>query len=120
MTEKRRAPKRPTAKASPLLGAHISIAGGTHNAPARAKAIGATAMQIFTKMANRWAERDCVDDECREFREALGRTAVSHTVAHDSYLINLASPDDTLRRRSLDSFVGELRRCARCRWRDRR
>jgi len=36
-----------------LLGAHVSIAGGTHEAPPRARAIGASAMQIFTKMANR-------------------------------------------------------------------
>ncbi len=94
-----------------LLGAHVSIAGGTHNAPARAKAIGATAMQSFTKMANRWAERVCEDVECRSFRQALRETDVRVTIAHDSYLINLASPDDALRRRSLDSFVAELQRC---------
>src|SRR5262249_49914901 len=40
-----------------LLGAHVSVAGGSHEAPRRARAIGATAMQLFTKMANRWAER---------------------------------------------------------------
>jgi deoxyribonuclease-4 len=94
-----------------LLGAHVSIAGGTHEAPARAKAIGATAMQIFTKMAQRWAERSCADDECIGFRHALAETNVRATVAHDSYLINLASPDATLRRRSIESFVGELARC---------
>jgi len=94
-----------------LLGAHVSIAGGTHEAPRRAKAIGATAMQIFTKMANRWAERLCVDDECRSFRTALDTTLVQATVAHDSYLINLASPDPTLRRKSIESFVAELQRC---------
>lgn len=94
-----------------LLGAHVSIAGGTHEAPRRARAIGATAMQIFTKMANRWAERVCADDECRAFRAALGDTAVRETVAHDSYLINLASPDPKLRRQSIDSFVAELQRC---------
>lgn len=96
---------------SDLLGAHTSIAGGTHLAPGRAKAIKATAMQIFTKMANRWAERECVDDECRAFRAALATTDVRVTMAHDSYLINLASPDATLRRRSIESFVAELRRC---------
>jgi len=96
---------------SDLLGAHISIAGGTHNAPARAKAIRATAMQIFTKMANRWAERACLDDECRAFRAALASTDVRVTMAHDSYLINLASPDPVLRRRSIESFVAELQRC---------
>lgn len=94
-----------------LLGAHVSIAGGTHEAPRRAKAIGATAMQIFTKMANRWAERACEDDECSEFRSALEATRVHETVSHDSYLINLASPDETLRRRSIESFVSELARC---------
>jgi deoxyribonuclease IV len=94
-----------------LLGAHVSIAGGTHHAPHRARAIGATAMQIFTKMANRWAERDCEPDERTAFRSALGNTRVRHTIAHDSYLINLASPDETLRRRSIESFVAELRRC---------
>src|SRR4029079_696563 len=94
-----------------LLGAHISIAGGTHEAPRRAKAIGATAIQIFTMMANRWAERLCIDEECRAFRAALDTTLVQATVAHDSYLINLASPDPTLRRKSIESFVAELQRC---------
>jgi deoxyribonuclease IV len=94
-----------------LLGAHISIAGGTHEAPARAKAIGATVMQIFTKMANRWAERACADEECRAFRDALALTNVRVLAAHDSYLINLASPDDALRRKSIESFVAELQRC---------
>jgi deoxyribonuclease-4 len=94
-----------------LLGAHVSIAGGTHQAPPRARAIGATAMQIFTKMANRWAERGCETDERTAFRSALDDTRVRHTIAHDSYLINLASPDQTLRRRSVESFVAELQRC---------
>ena len=94
-----------------LLGAHVSSAGGTFEAPPRAQAIGATAMQLFTKMANRWAERDCADDECAKFRDALSATGVTVTIAHDSYLINLASPDEALRRRSIESFVAELRRC---------
>lgn len=98
-------------KVTPLLGAHISIAGGTKEAPPRAKTIGATAMQIFTKMANRWAERVCEDDECAAFRVAIGETDVRAMSAHDSYLINLASPNEVLRARSIDSFHSELRRC---------
>jgi len=94
-----------------LLGAHVSIAGGTCAAPPRAKAIGATAMQIFTKMANRWAERDCEGDECDTFAKAVAETDVRVSNAHDSYLINLASPDPVLRERSIASFVAELRRC---------
>src|SRR4051812_17316743 len=94
-----------------LLGAHVSSAGGVPEAPARAAAIEATALQLFTKMANRWAERDCLDEECVLFRARLAETRVRATMAHDSYLINLASPDPVLRARSLASFVSELRRC---------
>ena len=94
-----------------LLGAHVSSAGGTPQAPPRAHAIAATALQLFTKQANRWAERDCADDECGAFGTALSATDVRTTVSHDSYLINLASPDPTLRARSIESFAAELRRC---------
>jgi deoxyribonuclease-4 len=94
-----------------LLGAHVSAAGGVPEAPPRAQAIRATAMQLFTKMANRWAERECLDDECASFRERLAGSGVGPTMSHDSYLINLASPDPVLRARSLESFTSELRRC---------
>jgi len=94
-----------------LLGAHVSSAGGTAAAPARAAAIDATAMQLFTKQASRWAERACEGEECGRFRDALAATSVRTTMAHDSYLINLASPDPRLRARSLESFVAELGRC---------
>ncbi|HEX5831821.1 MAG TPA: deoxyribonuclease IV [Gemmatimonadaceae bacterium] len=96
---------------SDLLGAHISTAGGLAAAPPRARAIGATAMQVFTKQANRWAERACEEVECDAFRAALADTGVVVTSSHDSYLINLASPDPALRAKSLESFEAELRRC---------
>ncbi len=92
------------------LGAHVSAAGGVPEAAARAKAIGATAMQFFTKQASRWAERVCTDDECRAFRAGIATTEVRRIAAHDSYLINLASPDPVLHARSLASFIAELRR----------
>ena len=68
-------------------------------------------MQIFTKMANRWAERVCEDEECTAFITGLGETGVREACAHDSYLINLASPDPVLRARSTESFISELKRC---------
>ncbi len=68
-------------------------------------------MQVFTKMASRWAERSCEDEECKKFRAALAETDVRIMSAHDSYLINLASPDVTLRARSIESYLSELRRC---------
>lgn len=94
-----------------LLGAHVSTAGGVAMAPPRAKAIRATAMQIFTKQPNRWAERTCDDADRRAFAAALRATSVRATIAHDSYLINLASPDPALRSRSIESFAAELARC---------
>ena len=101
------------APAATLLGAHVSAAGGVPEAPPRAGEIGASALQLFTKMASRWAERDCADEECASFRERLAVAGVdpNATMAHDSYLINLASPDPVLRARSIVSFTTELRRC---------
>ena len=93
------------------LGAHLSIAGGTWEVAARAREIDATAAQIFTKQANRWAEREVTADEAAKFRAAMAETRVEWICAHDSYLINLASPDPDLRARSIDSFRAELRRC---------
>ncbi len=93
------------------LGAHVSIAGGTWEAAARAREISATGAQLFTKQANRWLEREIEADEAARFREAMAATHVRWICAHDSYLINLASPDAELRARSLESFRAELRRC---------
>lgn len=93
------------------LGAHVSVAGGTWESAARAREISATGSQIFTKQANRWLERDIDDAEATRYRTAMSETKVRWTCAHDSYLINLASPDDALRARSVESFSAELRRC---------
>jgi deoxyribonuclease IV len=95
-----------------LLGAHVSTAGGVANAPARGAEIGATAIQLFTKQPNRWAEPLIGDGERAAYRDAIARHGIGVTASHDSYLINLASPDPALRARSLDCFTGELRRCA--------
>jgi deoxyribonuclease-4 len=96
-----------------LLGAHISTAGGCRNAPARAAEIEASAIQIFTKQPNRWAEVELGDEECGLYRGAIQTHGVRYATAHDSYLINLASADPVLRERSLAAFRGELRRAER-------
>ena len=101
----------PDAGSADEIGAHVSVAGGTPNAPGRAAEIGARVIQIFTKQASRWAERDVDAVEADAFRSALDEHGITTTAAHDSYLINLATPDPTLLRRSRDSFAAELRRC---------
>ena len=93
-----------------LLGAHVSTAGGCRNAPARAAEIGAVAIQVFTKQPNRWAEVQLSDEECLAFRAGLAQHGIAFANAHDSYLINLATPDPLLLDRSYAAFAGELRR----------
>ena len=94
-----------------LLGAHVSTAGGVATAPARARAIGATAIQLFTKTPNQWREPVLAADAIARFKAERRRLGIRMVVSHDSYLINLASPDPALRERSMQCFVGELRRC---------
>jgi deoxyribonuclease IV len=93
------------------LGAHVSIQGGVEKAPVRGKAIGATAIQVFTKTPSQWREPTIAKQSYAAFQRECERLQLSHIVAHDSYLINLASPDRTLSARSEASFVAELRRC---------
>lgn len=94
----------------PLFGAHTSIAGGCHNALLAAAAHGCQTVQLFTKSANQWAARELTSEDVRTFRTTLRRTRLRYPTAHDSYLINLASPDEVLYRRSIEAFVIELQR----------
>jgi deoxyribonuclease IV len=94
------------------VGAHVSSQGGVARAPARGVEIGAAAIQLFTKTPNQWREPALGAVQAAEFRAALAASGIAAVVSHDSYLINLASPQPGLRRRSMRSFIGELRRCA--------
>jgi len=93
-----------------MLGAHVSSAGGVAAAPHRGGELRATAIQLFTKTPNQWRERVLDADEVARFRSAVMRHKLEAVVAHDSYLINLASPDPVLRARSIESFRKELER----------
>ena len=95
----------------PLLGAHVSTQGGVAAAPERGRAIGATAIQIFTKTPNQWRDPVITTEMADRFRSRLERSGIEAVVAHDSYLINLASPDPMLWRKSVESFTRELERC---------
>lgn len=95
----------------PLLGAHVSTAGGVEKAPARGAERDVSVIQIFTKPIHRWAEPEITADRARAFRDQRARHGIRVAGSHDSYLINLASPDAELRERSIRSFRGELERC---------
>ena len=94
----------------PLLGAHMSIAGGYYKAVEAAAEFGMDTVQLFTKNNNQWRAKPLTDDDARLFRDALERTGVTMPCAHDSYLINLASPKQDLWQKSVDAFVVELER----------
>lgn len=94
------------------LGAHVSVAGGVHNAPGRAAEIGAANLQLFTKQPNRWREPKIDDDTAAAFKAARAEHGIAVAAAHDSYLINLSTPNRRLWRMSQRSFESELRRCA--------
>jgi len=93
-----------------LVGAHMSIAGGIHNAFAHGVRAGCRTLQIFLKSSNQWKGKVLTAQDRLLYAEAQEKSAISPVVAHNSYLINLASPDPGLRRKSLDAFVEEMRR----------
>ncbi len=94
----------------PLFGAHMSVAGGLHNAVSASTALGCETLQLFTKNANQWNAKPLTEDEIRTFRRAVIDARLKFPTAHDSYLINLASPNDAIYRRSIEAFVLELQR----------
>jgi deoxyribonuclease-4 len=93
-----------------MLGAHVSSQGGVAMAPARGGSLRASAIQLFTKTPNQWRERVLGAEQIERFRYEVARHKLEAVVAHDSYLINLASPDPVLRARSIESFQQELAR----------
>ena len=93
------------------LGAHMSIAGGLHLADDEAKAAGCSVLQIFTKSSNQWAARPLSDDDVKSFKVAGRASGIGPVVAHDSYLINLGSPNPALWEKSLAAFTHEVERC---------
>lgn len=94
----------------PLFGAHLSIAGGYHRALLAAQEHGCPTVQLFTKQPSQWAAVPITPEQAQTFRDTLARTGLRQVMAHDSYLINLASPDPDLYRRSLDAFIAEMGR----------
>lgn len=95
------------------FGAHMSIAGGLHNAPGRGVKVGCGVIQIFTQNSNQWRGKIPSDSEVSLFREKWEESGLHEIVSHDIYLINLAAPPGDTRDKSLLSFREEMERCAR-------
>jgi len=96
--------------AGPYLGAHMSVAGGVALAVERAQKVNSQALQIFTKNSNQWRGKAISEVEAEAFREARKSAGLVYAFSHDSYLINLASPDAVLWERSVEAFGDEVDR----------
>jgi deoxyribonuclease IV len=122
----------------PFFGAQMSIAGGLHNALLAAQALQMDTVQLFLtsprtwvvkqlltdeplsrtgefpgKNCNQWNAKELTAEEVRLFRRTLRQTRLRYPMAHDCYLINLASPDEALYRKSIEAFVIEYQRAER-------
>jgi deoxyribonuclease IV len=93
------------------FGAHMSVAGGCSKAFDRAEKAGCESLQVFTKNSNQWRAKPLSDEEIELWKSRESETGIGPVVAHDSYLINLASPKDDLWEKSIEAFGVELQRC---------
>ena len=94
-----------------LLGAHVPTTGGVPNAPANGRAVGATAIQVFTRNHRQWACKPMARAEAAAFRRALAGSGVRAVLSHASYLVNLASVVPDFLEKSRATLVEEIRRC---------
>lgn len=91
------------------LGVHTSIAGGLHMSLERARDLGCNTVQIFSHNPRGWALREREEDEISLFKSLADRYSVAPIFIHTSYLINLASADRSLRKKSMEMVINELR-----------
>ena len=94
------------------IGAHVSAAGGVHNAVRNAQEIGANAFALFTKNQKQWKVPPLTDEQIALFKEAMQEVnfTPAQVLPHDGYLINLGNPDPEKRRTSVNAFIDEMQR----------
>lgn len=95
------------------IGAHVSTQGGVSAAPVNAKEIGARAFALFTRNPSRWTSKPIPEKEAAKFKALCAEAgySASHILPHDSYLINLGSPDPEGLEKSRAAFDDEMQRC---------
>lgn len=94
-----------------ILGAHDSIAGGVWNAAEEAASIGGETMQIFCKNQRQWNAKPLSDEEATRFHQAVADAGLEQVMVHDSYLINMGTPDPKKSANAQEAFARELERC---------
>lgn len=97
----------------PLLGVHVSVAGGLTNAYTRGAELACGAIQIFVKNASQWRGKELLEEEVASFQGARVGSGIGPLLAHASYLINLSATDPLILARSREGLADELTRCSR-------
>jgi deoxyribonuclease-4 len=100
----------PKKQLDPLIGAHMSISGGFHNAIEAADAVHCTALQIFTKNSNQWKSKTITPKDLDKYHEARNQSQVRAYVGHVGYLINIGSPKEDMYAKSVESLTDEIHR----------
>jgi len=91
-------------KQSPLIGAHVSAAGGLYKAIERGEALGVNAIQIFGASPRQYQAKIPSDAEAKKFRDTLKASAIKEVYLHAAYLVNLASPEAETRKKSIKNL----------------
>jgi deoxyribonuclease-4 len=96
-----------------FVGVHVTISGGVNNAPLNAIKIGAKAFAMFTKNQRQWVAKPLANKVVESFKKNLQKSGISpkHILPHDSYLINLGSPEQEKLEKSRNAFIDEIKRC---------
>lgn len=95
----------------PYIGCHVSIADGVEQAPTRGAQLGCKAIQLFTTNQMQWKGQPISDAQAQQFRMEVQNHRLSRVIAHDGYLINLASPEPAKLALSRRAFIAEIERC---------
>src|SRR6266480_4311889 len=106
-----RAVRKSALQSGSMLGSHLSIAGGMHNALLKAEDFGMETVQVFTKNQQQWKCSPLGEQCIADWKSHVKRLKFKRTVSHDSYLINLAATNPQFWRQSVELFVEELSRC---------
>jgi len=93
------------------IGAHVSTNGGVDKAPSNGVQLGCEAIQVFTKNQMQWRAKPLTPSEVDAYKNEFKKSGIQVAVSHDSYLINLGSPEEAKLHQSLVSFEDEVERC---------
>lgn len=94
-----------------MFGSHLSIAGGLHNALLKACELHMDCVQLFTQNQRQWRARSLQEDELSAWHDARKVAGLAAEVSHGSYLVNPASPDPSVREKSIAALRAEMLRC---------